>query len=283
LALLDMSGLRSTRTVVKGKLPSHFRAVRSGGRTDLFRPIRLLKQTFSLTKPPKSADVISETRGAYIKARLTPRSTTDLDQDELRAFRQSRSMDPIVFVAASVTLLITPGPTNTLLATSGAIAGVRRSLPLLVSEVGGYLAAILILRLLAAPAIAAAPAIEPTLRILVSAYLLYLALRLWQQGSAKLNASGPVTFGRVLMTTLLNPKGIIFAFTILPQNKGLVDLVPWLVALALMILAIGGLWIAIGASLRDGFQGRITPTVVYRMSALALTLLAGAVSAHAFM
>jgi hypothetical protein len=61
VALLDMSGLRSTRTEVTGKLPSHFRAVRSGGKTDLFRPIRLLKRTFSLTKPPKSAYVISET------------------------------------------------------------------------------------------------------------------------------------------------------------------------------------------------------------------------------
>jgi threonine/homoserine/homoserine lactone efflux protein len=113
--------------------------------------------------------------------------------------------------------------------------------------------------------------------------LLYLALTLWQQGSAKLNAGGHVTSGRVLMTTLLNPKGIIFAFTILPQDKGLVDLVPWLAALALMILSIGGLWIAIGASLRHGFQGRITSAAVYRVSALALTLLAGAVSAHAFM
>ena len=191
-------------------------------------------------------------------------------------------MDPIVFVAASVTLLITPGPTNTLLATSGAVAGVRHSLPLLVCEMGGYLAAILILRLLAAPAMAAAPAIELTLRILVSAYLFYLALTLWQQGSAKLTATGPVTFGRVLMTTLLNPKGIIFAFTILPQDIGLLALVPWLAALALMILTIGGLWIAIGASLHHGFQGRVTPAAVYRMSALALTVLAGAVSAHPF-
>jgi hypothetical protein len=57
----------------------------------------------------------------------------------------------------------------------------------------------------------------------------------------------------------------------------------WLAVLALMILSIGGLWIAIGASLRHGFPGRITSAVVYRMSALALTLLAGAVSAHAFM
>jgi threonine/homoserine/homoserine lactone efflux protein len=191
-------------------------------------------------------------------------------------------MEPVIFAVASLTLLITPGPTNILLATSGAIAGVRRSLPLLVSEMGGYLIAILALRQLAGPAIAAAPTFEFALRILVAGYLLYLAMTIWQQGSAKFNADGHVTFGRVLMTTLLNPKCIIFAFAILPPEIELLDLIPWLVALALMILSVGTLWIAIGASLRHGFQSGLTPASVYRMSALALTLLAGVVSANAF-
>ena len=192
-------------------------------------------------------------------------------------------MEPFMFVAASVALLITPGPTNTLLATSGAAIGVRRSLPLLMGELGGYLAAIFILRLIAGPAIAATPAIELALRMMVAAYLLYLALKLWQQGSVQLDAGRPVTFGRVFVTTLFNPKGIVFAFTILPQDMELRGLAAWLAALALIIPSIGSLWIATGSSLRHGSQGRITPTVVYRISALALTVLAGAVSAHAFM
>ncbi len=166
-------------------------------------------------------------------------------------------MEPIMFVAASVTLLITPGPTNTLLATSGAATGVRRSLPLLMGELGGYLTAIFILRLIASPAIAATPAIELALRIMVAVYLLHLALKLWQRGSDQFDAYGAVTFGRVFVTTLLNPKSIVFAFTILPQNLELHDLVVWLAALALMIVTVGSLWIAIGASLQHGFHGRI--------------------------
>lgn len=192
-------------------------------------------------------------------------------------------MEPIAFVAAGVALLVTPGPTNTLLATSGAANGIGRSLPLLAAELGGYLGAIIALRIVVGPVIAALPAVEMALRIAVAAYLLYLALKLWRQGSAQLGANGPVTFGRVLLTTLLNPKGIIFAFTILPQGIALGALMPWLAALAPMIVVMGSLWIGVGASLRHGFQGVISPAAGYRISALALTLLAGAVGARPFM
>src|SRR5271166_5453528 len=85
-----------------------------------------------------------------------------------------RRMDSLTFAAAALSLLATPGPTNTLLATSGAEVGLRRSLPLLGAELGGYLLAILLLRALIGPLMAANPLFAAALHGAVVVYLLYL-------------------------------------------------------------------------------------------------------------
>ncbi len=80
-------------------------------------------------------------------------------------------------------------------------------------------------------------------------YLLHLAYALWRYGEGKPGTSGPVTFRRVFVTTLLNPKAIIFAFTLLPPAAAAdtAAFVPWLAALALQIFIVGGAWIAAGS------------------------------------
>lgn len=42
--------------------------------------------------------------------------------------------NPFLFVLTVVTILVMPGPTNTLLATGGATVGMRRALPLALAE-----------------------------------------------------------------------------------------------------------------------------------------------------
>jgi threonine/homoserine/homoserine lactone efflux protein len=88
------------------------------------------------------------------------------------------SMEPAAFAIACFPLLAAPGPTNTLLATSGAAIGVRGSLPLLAAELSGYLLAIFLLRVLVGPLIAAVPAFGIALRIAAVIYLLHLAAKL---------------------------------------------------------------------------------------------------------
>ncbi|MGY3603076.1 MULTISPECIES: LysE family translocator [unclassified Bradyrhizobium] len=189
-------------------------------------------------------------------------------------------MDKVTFVAATLSLLATPGPTNTLLATSGAGVGPCRSAHLLAAELSGYLLAIVLLRSILGPVIATVPEFGIGLRIAVVIYLIYLAAMLWRHGARQVGNAAPVTFGRVFVTTLLNPKAIIFAFTILPSAIGPLELLPWLAALAAQIVTVGAGWILLGSSLRHGLGDRIGPVIGYRLSAVALAVLAGMIGIH---
>jgi hypothetical protein len=53
---------------------------------------------------------------------------------------------------------------------------------------------------------------------------------------------------------VLNPKGLIFAFTIPPGKAGLPALPPWLAVLALQIVAVGFAWIRLGSPLHRSCQ-----------------------------
>jgi len=192
-------------------------------------------------------------------------------------------MDLMTFVAAAAALLATPGPTNTLLATAGASRGPHASARLLLAELTGYLLAILVLRTVLGPVIVAVPAFGLALRVAVVLYLLYLALVLWRHGAREVSDAAPVTFRRVLITTLLNPKAIIFAFTLLPEAGEVASLLPWLVALALSIVTIGAAWVLLGATLRRGLSARVPSGVGYRCSAAALTLLACVITTRAML
>lgn len=123
--------------------------------------------------------------------------------------------DPLLFALAVLALLATPGPTNTLLATAGAASGLRRALPLIPAETAGYLISISAIGYLLGPIVAASPTFGLALRLAVGAYLLHVAWQLWH-GAGAAGAAGVVTPGRVFLTTLLNPKAIVFALGIVP-------------------------------------------------------------------
>ncbi|MFN3856758.1 MAG: LysE family translocator [Caulobacter sp.] len=185
-------------------------------------------------------------------------------------------IDPVAFVLAALTLLATPGPTNTLLAMSGASAGLRRSLRLLGAELGGYALSILTLGLLLGPLVRSSPVFAISLKAACALYLVWLAIKLWREGGSALVSVEPVRFRRVFTTTLLNPKGVIFAFLIVPHladGHPLLAL-PYLGVLGCLILLVGGGWIALGAALRKGSGGRVTGGLVRRAGALALAVFA---------
>src|SRR5689334_7026003 len=76
------------------------------------------------------------------------------------------------FALPALALLAIPGPTNALLAASGVAAGPRRSAPLLIADLAGYLAAIIALRAGVAPLLSTMPFAGVATRAVVIVYLI---------------------------------------------------------------------------------------------------------------
>jgi threonine/homoserine/homoserine lactone efflux protein len=191
--------------------------------------------------------------------------------------------DPVAFLLAVIGLLATPGPTNTLLAASGAAVGVRRSLPLIAAEAAGYLCSILALSLVLGPVAHSWPPFNPLSRVLCGCYLAHLAWRHWSAVTKAIEPA-PVPFVRVYVTTLLNPKALVFAFTIVPHlaDGDLAAAAPYLAGLVGLIAVLATTWITIGASLTLGDANGSRRLWVGRASAAALGLFALLISGSAF-
>jgi threonine/homoserine/homoserine lactone efflux protein len=180
--------------------------------------------------------------------------------------------EPFLFVLSVLAILGTPGPTNTLLDTSGAAAGVKASLPLIPAEAAGYLIAILTLGLALGPVVAASPLLAAALRIAVGGYLMLLAVRLWRRGGATLANGRLVTPRQVFTTTLLNPKAIVFALGVVPFGAPRLHL--YLLGFVGMLIAVALCWIAAGAALGRAAAGTGRTGVVPRVGAAAVAAFA---------
>ena len=191
--------------------------------------------------------------------------------------------DEVSFMIGALALLATPGPTNTLLATSGATCGFRKSLVLLCGELLGYFIAIAVLIAAVGPIIALMPGVGFALRIAVGLYLLRVAWKLWQHTEVMLLGQHAITIQRVFVTTLLNPKTIIFAFTLIPfgARGDLTKSLPWLGALSLLIAIIGTCWIVAGTMVQRSVSGGAGAQVCCRAGAIALTLFAALIGGSA--
>ena len=183
-----------------------------------------------------------------------------------------------LFLLAVLTVLATPGPTNTLLASGSAVAGIRASLPLLLAELAGYLIAVDLVGFLLRPLLAAQPVIGTALKIVVALYLAYMAIQLWRRTGQATSGQAVVTWRGVFIATLLNPKGLIFALAIIPFGRPEVPF--YLLAFGLSVVAVGFLWLVAGHLIgaAAGERRRLVP----RIASVALVGFAGLIAASAF-
>jgi threonine/homoserine/homoserine lactone efflux protein len=186
--------------------------------------------------------------------------------------------DWLVFCVTVIVILFTPGPTNTLLATSGATVGFRRSLHLLVGELVGYNTAIVTLRVVFAPIVQNFAVVPLALRFAASTYLIVLAVRLWRARPAT-QGNASISLREVFVTTLLNPKAILLGLIVVPQESRAAT--PFLAVLSLLIVTIGTAWIAIGCATAPAIEKRVG-VPVSRGAAVLLLAFAGVLLTQAF-
>ena len=179
--------------------------------------------------------------------------------------------DPLLFLLAGLTLLATPGPTNTLLATAGASAGLRASLHLLLAELLGYAVAIAVIWAVLGPVTQTIPELGTALKLVVGAYVAWLAIKLWMQ---PVRSAAPlrIDFRMVSVTTLLNPKALVFALGVLPTGHP--QLLAYAVGFGACVLVAGGSWIGLGSALRAA-SGSGRSWLLQRAAAVALGGFAG--------
>lgn len=169
---------------------------------------------------------------------------------------------------ALLLLLLTPGPTNSLMLVAGAERGLTGAVRLIPAELAGYLLTVAPLALAGAALLADHEGLRTGLTLAAAVWVAVLAVKLWRvPGEA---GTGPAVDARALfVTTALNPKALIFGLVLLPSPDRLAEN---LLLFAGLVALVAVLWAGIGAVIRAG--GTHQPRALFVLRRLASVWLA---------
>lgn len=169
------------------------------------------------------------------------------------------------FVIAAIMVLITPGPTNTILAASGAAMGWRRAMVLPVAEAAGYLVAVTAYLVLV-QSFADVAAAMPVMKGIAAVWLLFSAWKLWNQPADAIATEKSAAMRRVFLTTLLNPKAMLVGAILIPaMSPGLRS--GAVASFLCLSLIAGAVWTVCGSSLPKAIRPH-----AYRLAAVVIGL-----------
>jgi threonine/homoserine/homoserine lactone efflux protein len=163
-------------------------------------------------------------------------------------------------------------------------ARIRRSLRLILAEIAGYFVTIGATLAFAGPVLHAIPALGLGIRLVLAAYLLFLAWRLWNANPSAHQKGGMVVgFGQVFVTTMLNPKAMVFAFAIFPPLGSVSATVPYLAAFAATAAIVSLIWLFLGGAagqLGERFARHLPRAAALVVSIFAAILATSALAAN---
>ena len=177
----------------------------------------------------------------------------------------------------------TPGPSNISSASSAVVHGYKNSL----SFQGGLAAGVFVIMLLSGwvstALLGVFPSLEPVLRYVGAAYILYLAFGVLKASYSFTDAEArPLGFVHGIMLQVLNPKLIVYAFTLFSAFLAPITGRPELLALAAALLAAvsfgaTSLWALFGATIKTYLRQPRLKILLNILLALALVYTAIAV------
>ncbi|MBY3220942.1 LysE family transporter [Rhizobium laguerreae] len=179
------------------------------------------------------------------------------------------------FVFVTSALLLTPGPTNTLLVLCSASKGIRGSLILIPAEVLGYLTTVVPLGWFAESLLHSQPKLSMVIRGLAVSWVLYMTARLKTHMSNTARTVGPL---EVFVTTLLNPKALVFGLLLFPSLRQ-AGLTVTTCIFSILVITASCIWITIGdqivrrAKLSIPFVQNFTRGVLYLFAVVMATSL----------
>jgi threonine/homoserine/homoserine lactone efflux protein len=162
----------------------------------------------------------------------------------------------IAFITFSAVVAGTPGPSNALLTTVGARAGVRRGLPSLLGQVTGMGAMLFAITLGLGHVLLAHPLALQVLKWAGAAMLCWMAWRIATAGQAEGTAKAPAGFLGMAGFQWINPKGWLVSVaavaTFLDRHAGgaLAQAAIFAILFTLVALPCCVPWLAVGAALQ---------------------------------
>lgn len=152
-----------------------------------------------------------------------------------------------VFSLAVLVICVTPGPDMLYILATSVSQGVRAGIVASAGMALGMLAHTALVAAGLAAAIAAVPAVYDVVRYAGAAYLLYIGIRSWREGSTVTDVqqrpAQPLrtVLWRATVTNLLNPKIVLFYLAFLPQFVA-----PERGRVAMQLLLLGLLFVLVG-------------------------------------
>ncbi len=183
-------------------------------------------------------------------------------------------MPSFSYILVALVILLTPGPTNTLLAAAGAALGLRRALILPLAETLGYGIAISVFFAMAAT-LADHPLALAWLRGLAALWLVVVGLSLWRRPVLAEAGSLRSSFAQVAITTLFNPKAMLVGTVVIPDIMPVAPVAALAVFLVLSFFA-GLCWTLLGSAVPE----RIRP-YGYKLASVAVLGFAAAAAVAA--